>query len=83
MSSVWLLSQPPTPKFDNFWQYDTYGLAHNITNILDIPAIFIFCLVFDIMNEMQMLFAARTVSSYLPRDQTLKIYVQEIRPQLV
>ena len=41
MSSVWLLSQPPTPKFDLFLQYKIYDFANNITNILDIPAIFI------------------------------------------
>ena len=66
------------PKFDNFLQYETYDFAHDITNILDIPTIFISCIVLDAMNEMQMLFTARAASSYLPRDQTLKIYVQEI-----
>ena len=75
MVFVWLLSQPPIPKSDNFLQYETYDFAHNITNILYIPAIFIFCIVFDVMNEMQMLFDVRTVSSYPPRDHTLKIYV--------
>ena len=78
MSSVWLLSQPPTPKFDNFLQYETYDFAHNITNILYFPAMFIFYIVFDAINAMQMLFAVRIVSSYLPKDQTLKIYLQEI-----
>ena len=83
MLFAWLLSQPPTPKFDNFLQYATYDFAHNITHILDIPAIFIFYIEFDAMYEMQMLFAVRNVSFYLPRDQTLKIYVQEIRQKLV
>ena len=74
----------PTPKFDIFLQYETYDFAHNITNSLDIPAIFISCIVFDVINEMQMLLATRTVSSYLPcRDQTLKIYIQEIKQKLV
>ena len=77
-----VIPQPPTPKFDNFLQYETYDFAHNITNILDISAIFIFCIAFDVINEMQMLFAARTLSSYLPRDQTLKIYAQEIKQKL-
>ena len=54
MSPVWLLSQPPTPKFDNFLQFETYEFAHNIPNILDIPAIFIFCIAFDVINVMQM-----------------------------
>ena len=83
ISSVWLPSQPPTPKFDIFLQYETYDFAHNITNISYSPAIFIFSIVLDVINEMQMLFAARTVSSYLPREQTLKIYVQEIRQKSV
>ena len=83
MSSVWLLSQPPTPKFYNFLQYETYDFAHNITNILYFPAVFIFFVVFDVINAIQMLFAVRIVSSYLPRDQTLKIYVLEIRQKWV
>ena len=83
MLSMWLLCQPPTPKFDIFLQYETYNFAHNIPNISDIPGIFIFYIGFDIINEMQMLFAVRTVSSYLPREQTLKIYIQEIRQKLV
>ena len=74
---------PPTPIFDNFIQYETYDFARNITNILDFPAIFIFYVVFDVINVMQMLFAVRIVSFYLPRDQTLKIYVQENRQKLV
>ena len=80
-SFVWLLSQ--SSKFDIFWQYETYDFAHNVTNILDIPAIFIFCIVLDAMNKMQMLFDARTVSSYLPRYQALTIYVREVRQRLV
>ena len=72
---------PLPPKSDNFLQ--TYDFAHNITNILDIPDIFIFCIILDAMNEMQMLFAVRTVSSHLPRDLTLKICVHEIQQKLV
>ena len=65
----------PYPQIWQFLQYETYDFAHDITNILDIPAIYIFCIAFDVIYEMQMLFAAGVVSSYLPRDQTLKIYV--------
>ena len=70
---VKLLSQPPTPKFEHFLQCKTYDFVHNITNIVDIPAIFVFCIVFDDINEVQMLFATKTVSSYFPGNQTLKI----------
>ena len=75
--------KPLPQKLDNCLQYETYDFAHNITNILDIQAIFIFYTIFDVMNEMQMLFASRTVSSYFPSYQTLKIYTQEIRQKLV
>ena len=47
----------PTPTIDNFWQYDTYDLAHNITHILDIPAIFIsvFCLMLSMKYKCYLL----------------------------
>ena len=83
MFFVRLLSQPLPQNMAFFLQYETYDFAHDITNILGIPAIIIFCIVFDVTNEMQMLFAAKTMSSYLPRDQTLKIYVQEIWQKLL
>ena len=67
------------PKIWYFLHYETYDVAHNITNMSDIPAIFIFWIEFDVVNEMQMLFAAKILLCYLPRDQILKIYVQEIK----
>ena len=74
----------PLPKNFTIFYSTRHDFAHHITNILDIPAIFIFCIAFDVINEIQMLFAARTLSSYLPRDQTLKIYAaQEIKQKLV
>ena len=51
-------------------------------NMLGMPAMFVSSIVFDVINEMQVLFATKTVSCYLPRDQTLKINVQEIRQKL-
>ena len=78
MSFVALLSDPSTPKLDNCLQYETYNFAHYIKNILDVPAMFVFCIVIDVVNEMQMSFSATTVLSYLPREQTLQICVQEI-----
>ena len=80
---VIIFSTPLPQNLTIFVQYETYDFAHNITNILDFPAIFIFYVVFDVINAMQMLFAVRIVSSYLPRDQTFKIYVQDIRQKLV
>ena len=62
----------PTPKFDNHLHYETHDFAHNITVILDIPAMFVFCVGFDVINEMQMSFSTKTVFSYLPRDQPWK-----------
>ena len=63
MPFVGLLSQPLTTKFDIFLRCGTYDFAYNITNVLYIPAIFIFCLVFDARNEMQMSLSATNVSS--------------------
>ena len=73
-----LLSQPPTPKFYNFSQYVTYDFAHYIANIQDIPAIFVFCRVFGVIYNMQLLFYGNTVLSNCPIDPTLKIYVKEM-----
>ena len=73
---VWLLSHPPTPKFYNFSQYVTYDFAHYIANMWDIPAIFVFCRLFGVIYNMQMLFYGNTVLSYCPMVQTLQIYVK-------
>ena len=73
-----LLSQPPTPKFYNFSQFATYDFAHHIANIWDIPAIFVFCRVFGVIYNMQMLFDENTVLSYLSIDQPMKICVKEM-----
>ena len=71
-------------SFPKIWQYDlAYHLAHNITNIPDITAIFSFWIEYDVVNEMQMLFVAKIVLCYLPRDQTWKISVQEFRQKLM
>ena len=74
---------PLHQKLNNSLQYETYDFAHNITNILDIQAIFIFYIEFYVTNEAQMLFASRTLSLYFPWYQTLKIYIQEITQKLL
>ena len=56
----------------------TYDFAHYIANIWDIPAIFVFCRVFGVVYNMQMLFYENTVLSNCPVDQTLKICVKEM-----
>ena len=64
MSFVWLLSNP-YPKIWQLLQCNTYDFAHNITISLDIPAIFVFCMIFEVIDEIMMLFAAKTVLSNL------------------
>ena len=63
MSFLWLLSQPPTPKFDIFLQYETYNFAKKNNKYFRYSSHFIFYIAFDAMNEMQMLSTVRTVSS--------------------
>ena len=83
-NDIYVITFPtPYPKIWQFLQYHTYDFVHDITNILDIPVLFIFCIVFDAINEMQMLFAVRTVLSYLPRTKSWKYMSQEIRQKLV
>ena len=72
-----ITSLNPTPKFCHFQQYATYGFVHGIGNILDIPAIFVFCTVFGAISDMHMSFHGNTVSSYFPKDQALKICVKK------
>ena len=67
----------PTPKFCYFSQYETYHFAHYIANIWDIPAICVFCRVFGVIYDMQMLFDGNTVLHYFPMDQPLKICVKK------
>ena len=45
----------PTPylKILLFSQYVAYDFAHDITNIWDIPVIFVFCTVFGVINNTQ------------------------------
>ena len=60
----------------------TYDFAHYIANILDIPVIIVFCRVFGVIYNMQMLFYGNTVLSNCPMDQTLKICVKEMRQKM-
>ena len=50
---LWFLSYPPTTKFDIFFHNTGYDFAHDITNIEDMPAIFVFCALFCVFNKMQ------------------------------
>ena len=70
--------QTPTPKFYNFSQDVTYDFARYIANIRDIPAIFLFCRVFGVIYNMQILFYGNALLSNCPMDQTLKICVKEM-----
>ena len=75
---MWLLSQPPTPKFYHFSPNATHDFVHFVANILNIPTIFVFCGVCAVIHNSQVLFDGNTVLPYLSMDQPLKIYVKEM-----
>ena len=76
MAFIWLLFQPLPQTLKIVTQLNLW-IAHEIANILNIPAVFVFRKVFDLINEMQLLFGTKTVLSYLRMDHNLKIYVHE------
>ena len=50
----YLCDQIPNPLPLNlifFLHYETYDFVNNITDIIDIPSIVVFCIVFDVINK--------------------------------